>query len=79
MPGGTNEVMRDFFIRVIGNTPEERFIYVVRAQNAKAALNLHINNLGESPRSRGKKERNRAHLPEYGAAHPGLTSSEAGN
>jgi|GEM_PF-1823779 hypothetical protein len=49
MPGGTNEVMRDFFIRVIGNTPEERFIYVVRAQNAKAALNLHINNLGDRP------------------------------
>ncbi|MGQ9897778.1 MAG: hypothetical protein ACUVR8_09525 [Acidobacteriota bacterium] len=47
MPGGTNEVMRDFFIRVIGNTPEERFIYVIRAQNAKAALNLHINNLGD--------------------------------
>ncbi|QUV84651.1 hypothetical protein [Chloracidobacterium aggregatum] len=49
MPGGTNEVMRDFFIRVIGNTPEERFIYVIRAQNAKAALNLHINNLGDRP------------------------------
>ncbi|QUV96131.1 hypothetical protein [Chloracidobacterium aggregatum] len=41
--------MRDFFIRVIGNTPEERFIYVIRAQNAKAALNLHINNLGDRP------------------------------
>lgn len=49
MPGGTNEVMRDFFIRVIGNTPEERFIYVIRAQDAKAALNLHINNLGDRP------------------------------
>jgi hypothetical protein len=49
MPGGTNEVMRDFFIRVIGNTPEERFIYVIRAQTAKAALNLHINNLGDRP------------------------------
>ncbi len=49
MPGGTNEVMRDFFIRVIGNTPEERFIYVIRAQDGKSALNLHINNLGDRP------------------------------
>lgn len=49
MPGGTNEVMTDFFIRVVGNSPEERFIYVVRAQNAKAALNLHINNMGDRP------------------------------
>jgi hypothetical protein len=49
MPGGTNEVMTDFFIRVVGNTPEERFIYVVRAQNPKAALNLHINNMGDRP------------------------------
>ncbi|MCS7080315.1 MAG: hypothetical protein NZ585_09735 [Chloracidobacterium sp.] len=49
MPGGTNEVMRDFFIRVIGNTPEERFIYVIRAQNARAALNLHISNMGDRP------------------------------
>jgi hypothetical protein len=47
MPGGTNEVMMDFFIRVVGNSPEERFIYVVRAQNSKAALNLHINNMGD--------------------------------
>jgi hypothetical protein len=49
MPGGTNEVMADFFIRVVGNSPEERFLYIVRAQNAKEALNLHINNMGDRP------------------------------
>jgi hypothetical protein len=49
MPGGTNEVMMDYFIRVTGASPEERFIYVVRAQNPKAALNLHINNMGDRP------------------------------
>lgn len=49
MPGGTNDVMADFFIRVFGNSPEERFLYIVRAQNAKVALNLHINNMGDRP------------------------------
>ncbi len=49
MPGGSNELMTDYLVRVVGNTQEERWQYILRAPSAKAALELHISNTGDRP------------------------------